>query len=85
MKITTTVGSTPTVTINFEGSADGVNWFNVAYATAAAPETVVVTAVVITSATTNYYILRPNHPWRFLRLNYSANTNVTSTADVWAF
>jgi hypothetical protein len=44
-----------------------------------------VAAVVITTATTNYYILRPGHPWRYLRLTYSANTNVTTTADLWTF
>lgn len=84
LKITTTVGATPTVTVAIEGSADGTNFFNVAYATAAAPETVAVANVVITSATTNYYILRANHPWRYLRLTLSANTNVTLTADAWA-
>ena len=85
LKITTTVGATPTVTIAIEGSADGTNWFNVPYATSAAPTTVVVANVVITTATTNYYIIQPNVPVRFLRLTYSANTNVTSTADLWVF
>ena len=85
LKLTTTVGATPTVTIAIEGSADGTNFFNVAYAVTATPETPAVAAVVITTATTNYYILRPNHPWRYLRLTYSANTNVTTTADVWIF
>jgi len=85
LRLTTTVGVTPTVTIAFEGSADGTNFFNVAYAVAATPETVAVANVVIITATTNYYILRPNHPWRFFRLTYSANTNVTTTADVWVF
>lgn len=85
LKLTTTVGATPTVTIAIEGSADGVNWLNVAYSLAATPETVAVANVVITTATTNYYILRPNHPWQYLRLTYSANTNVTTTADVWTF
>jgi hypothetical protein len=85
LKVTTTVGATPTVTIAIEGSADGTNFFNVGYALAATPETVAVANVVITTATTNYYLLRPNHPWRFLRLTYSANTNVTTTADVWTF
>lgn len=85
LKLTTTVGATPTVTIAIEGSADGTNFFNVAYAVAATPETVAVANVVITTATTNYYILRPNHPWQYLRLTYSANTNVTTTADVWCF
>lgn len=82
LKITTTVGATPTVTINFQGSMDGTNFFNVPYGLAASPETVAVAAVVITSATTNYYHLRPNHAWRYLKLAYSANTNVTITADV---
>lgn len=85
LKLTTTVGATPTVTIAIEGSADGTNFFSVAYALAASPETVAVANVTITTATTNYYILRPGHPWRFLRLTYSANTNVTTTADVWFF
>lgn len=85
LKLTTTVGATPTVTIAIEGSADGTNFFNVAYALAATPETPAVANVVITTATTNYYILRPNHPWQYLRLTYSANTNVTTTADVWCF
>lgn len=83
LKVTTTVGATPTVTVNILGSADGTNFYNIAYATSAAPETVAVAAITITSATTNYYILRPGHPWRFVKLNYSANTNVTLTADTW--
>ena len=37
----------------------------------------------ITSATTTRVIMRPGHPWRFLKLNMSANTNVTLTTDVW--
>lgn len=82
LKITTTVGATPTVTINIQGSMDGTNFFNVAYAVAGTPETPVVAAIVITTATTNYYVLRPGHPWRFVKLAYSANTNVTTTADV---
>jgi hypothetical protein len=27
--------------------------------------------------------LRPNHAWQFLKLAYSANTNVTLTADAY--
>jgi hypothetical protein len=84
LKITTTVGATPTVTVNIEASADGVTWFNAPYAAVATPETVsVATLAPITTATTSLFILRPGHPWRFLRLNYSANTNVTITADVY--
>jgi|SRR5262245_6052781 len=82
LKIVSTVGGTPTVTVNIQGSMDGVTFFNVAYATTAAPETPVVTALTITTATTGNYILRPNMPWRYLKLVYSANTNVTLTADL---
>lgn len=82
LKLTTTIGATPTVTVNILGSMDGVNFFNIPYATAAAPETVAVAAIVITTAATFFFILRPDHPWRFLKLAYSANTNVTITADV---
>lgn len=85
LKITTTVGATPTCTYAVEGSADGANWFAVAYADSATPETLSVATFVITTATTVYKIMRVNHPWRFLRITYSANTNVTNTADVWTF
>lgn len=81
LKVVTTVGATPTVTVDIKGSMDGVNFFNVAYALSSTPETVAVAAITITTATTNYYILRPNHPWQFLKLVYSSNTNVTLTAD----
>ena len=85
LKVTTTVGATPTCTYAVEGSADGTNWFSVAYADSATPETLSVATFVITTATTVHKILRVNHPWRFLRVTYSANTNVTNTADVWVF
>lgn len=83
--ITTAIGATPTCTYAVEGSADGTDWFPVAYADAATPETVSVATFVITTATTVRKILRPNHPWQMLRLTYSANTNVTNTATVWVF
>lgn len=85
LRIVTTVGATPTCTYAIEGSADGSDWFPVAYADAATPETLSVATFVITTATTTRKILRPNHPWQFLRVTYSANTNVTNTADVWVF
>lgn len=83
--IVTTVGATPTCTYAVEGSADGTVWFAVAIADPSAPETVSVATFAITTATTTLKILRPNHPWRFLRITYSANTNVTNTADLWVF
>lgn len=83
LKIVSTVGGGPTVTVNLLGSADGTNFYNVAYALVATPETPVVAAITINSATTGYYILRPGHPWRFFKLAMTANTAVTLTSDLW--
>lgn len=81
--VTTTVGATPTVTVNIQGSVDGTNFYNIAYALAATPETVTVAAITITTATTTTYLLRPDHAWRYVKLAYSANTNVTLTATAY--
>ncbi len=78
--ITSAVGATPTVTVNIQGSVDGTNFFNIPYALVATPETLSVAAITITTAVTTTYLLRPNSPWQFLKLAYSANTNVTLTA-----
>ncbi|MGW3651895.1 hypothetical protein [Streptomyces sp. NPDC000878] len=85
LAITTTVGATPTCTYAIEGSADATNWFAVSYAEPATPDTGAVAAFNITTAGTTLKILRPNQPWRYLRLAYSANTNVTNTADLTVF
>lgn len=82
--IVSTVGATPTVAVDIQGSVDAADWWVLPYATLAAPETPIVTspAATITTATTTRFLLRPNHPWRYMRLNYSANTNVTLTATL---
>jgi hypothetical protein len=85
LTIVSTIGATPTVTVAIAGSVDGVDFFPVAYADAGTPETVSVATFAITTATTTRKILRANHPWRFLQLQYSANTNVTLTADLYVF
>lgn len=85
LKVTTTVGATPTCTYAIEGSTDGTNWWAIPYADSATPTTVSVATFVITTATTVYKLLQVDQPWRYVRLTYSANTNVTNTADVWTF
>lgn len=85
LSITTTVGATPTCTYAIEGSADGTTWFAVSYADPATPDTGSVATFAITTATTTRKILRIGQPWRYLRLTYSANTNVTNTADLTTF
>lgn len=81
--VTTTVGATPTITFTIEGSADGTNWYAAAYSLVATPETVAVAAITITTAVTTTYLLRPDHAWDYLRLNITANTNVTITATAY--
>ena len=81
--ITSTIGSTPTVTVNIQGSVDGVAWFNVPYALVATPRTFVLTALTITTAVTTTYLLQENIPFTYLKLALSANTNVTLTATAY--
>ncbi|MDQ0992169.1 hypothetical protein [Streptomyces sp. V3I7] len=85
LAITTTAGATPTCTYAIEGSADGTAWFAVSYADPATPDTGAVATFALTASGTTLKILRPNQPWRYLRLTYSANTNVTNTVDVTVF
>jgi hypothetical protein len=81
--VTSTVGATPTVTVNIQGSVDGTNFYNIPYSLVATPETLTIAAITITTATTVTYLIRPDHAWRFLKLVYSANTNVTLTATAY--
>jgi len=81
LRVVTTVGATPTVKVDIQGSMDGTNFYNVTYALPATPTTYTVAQITITSATTNHYILVPQAPWRYVKLVYSLNTNVTLTVD----
>lgn len=84
VQIANTGGATPTVTVNILASFDGTNWFNVPYQTAAAPGTTVVTAITLTTTAVNIYWIPLGYAWRFLKVNYSANTNETLTATAWS-
>ena len=80
LTIVSVAGGTPALTVDIQGSVDTVDWWNVAYATQAAPETPVVAQIsTITTSTTTRFILRPYHPWRYLRLLYGGNVNLTLT------
>lgn len=81
--ITSTVGATPTVTVNIQGSFDGTTFFNVPYALVATPRTFVITAITITTAVSTTYILQEGIPYRFLKIVTSANTNVTLDAKAY--
>jgi hypothetical protein len=81
--ITTTVGGTPTVTVNLKGSSDGTNYYNVPYALVATPSTFVITALTITTAVSTTYLMQPDQSYQYFKLVYSANTNVTITATAY--
>jgi hypothetical protein len=83
LRITSTVGATPTVTVNVMGSGDGVTWWNVSYSPlTSAPGDWARVPIVITTAATGLYVLMPGRPWTFLKLIMSLNTNVTLTSDL---
>ena len=83
LRIVSTVGATPTVTVNLLGSIDGSQWFNVPYVSlAAAGGAYTRAALTITTAATQLFALMMGQSWKFLKLNMSANTNVTLTTDI---
>ncbi len=81
--ITSAVGATPTVSVNIQGSVDGVTFFNIPYALVATPSTFTIAAITITTAVTTTYLLQTGQAWRYIKLVYSANTNVTLTVDAY--
>lgn len=83
LQLTTTIGATPTCTYAIEGSPDGVSWYSAPYADSATPTTVAVATFVITTATTVYKIVQADTPVRFVRITFSANTNIQNTVFVW--
>jgi hypothetical protein len=85
LKIVTTIGGTPTVTVLIEVSPDVAAWHPAVYADSAAPTTLSFATFVITTAATFFKLLGADQPWRYLRLNMTLNTNVTITADLFTF
>lgn len=88
LRIVTTVGATPTCTYLVEGSPDGQSWFPLPsqdITAAGAPGTLSSATFAITSATTTWRLLPIDWPWAYIRVTYSANTNVTNTTDVFIF
>jgi hypothetical protein len=83
LRIVSTIGATPTVTVNILGSNDGISFFNIPYSPlAAVAGQWTFAAIVITTAVTSLYSLMAGQEWRFIKLNMSANTNVTLTTDL---
>lgn len=68
-------GSTPTETIDIQGSVDNVNFYNVAYALVATPNTIAVAQITVTTTATTTYLLVTDQAWRFLRVTTGTITN----------
>lgn len=79
--ITTVAGATPTCTYQLEGSLDNSSFFPLSSADSGTPNTFSTGTFTITSSTTVTRIVDPTVAWRYLRLTYSANTNITNTAN----
>ena len=83
LRIVSTIGATPTVTVNIKGSVDGTTFYNIPYSVlSVAPNGWTTAALVITTAVTAYYVLMPGQSWNYIKLVMTLNTNVTLTTDV---
>lgn len=81
-RIVTAIGATPTCTYALEVSVDNVTFTAATYADISTPTTDVSTTFVITTAVVTQKIIKGASGWRYFRITYSANTNVTNTADL---
>ena len=83
LRITSTIGATPTVTVNIVGSFNGTDFFNIPYSILSDTTNAwSIAALTITTAVTNHYELLPGQGWRYIKVVMSANTNVTLTTDL---
>lgn len=79
LTIVSTVGATPTVTCQAEGSLDNSAWNPLSSADSATPTVFSTATFAITTATTTVRLINPAVPARYIRMTLSATTNVTST------
>jgi len=82
VRVVTTIGATPTCTYTINGSVDNTVWTALNYADIASLGTVTNAAFIITTATTAVKVIPPGQRWRYIKVTYSLNTNVTNTADL---
>ena len=85
LRIVTAIGATPTCTYQVEGSPDGASWAPMPTYDATGAATPSGATFAITTATTTWRIVPVDLPWTFLRITYSANTNVTNTSDLFVY
>lgn len=83
VRISATVGSTPTCTYDIQSSTDNTTWVAVPRADAGTP-TVFNTSTWVTTANATFVKIVPaGLVYRYLRVAYTANTAVTNTADIY--
>jgi hypothetical protein len=80
--IVTAVGATPTCAYQLEGSLDNSAWNPLSSADSGTPTVFSTATFTITTATTTTRIVNPASAARYIRITYSANTNVTNTVNV---
>src|ERR1700744_6127243 len=89
IRVTSTIGATPTATYNIFASSDGTTFTAVNHALIATPNTFVATAVTVTTATTAVYRIAGSTllalKSKAIKVTISANTNVTFAIDAWDF
>lgn len=83
VRIVTAVGSTPTCTYAVQGSLNQSSWFNLVYGDISTPDTYTSSTFTVTSATTVVKVIKAGQKYRYVRVVYSANTNVTNTTDIY--
>ena len=77
------VGATPTVTFKFQGSLDGLNWYDVAYVTDAVDTGAVAGRTVTAVGASLAFVQSPaQRAYTQYRCVTSANTNVTYRAEM---
>jgi hypothetical protein len=82
VRIVSTIGATPTATVDIQGSKDNSVWVNCNYADSLTPTVQVATSLTITTAATTIKLVPARQNFRYLSVNVSADTNVTLTVDI---
>lgn len=78
------IGGTPTVTFKFQGSVDGVNFYDLAYVTDASDTLSVATRTVTTVGPNVAFLSNPvARRYNFYRVVTTANTNITFRAEAY--
>lgn len=78
------VGATPTVTWKVQGSADGLNWYDMIYITDASDTPAVAAEVdTVVGASIHFLANAPSRKYDWFRLVTSANTNVTYRGELY--